>query len=97
MRIEYPAAVSRDEDGRYLVKFHDFGWGATDGETLEEALAEASGCLDVLIMSTMDKNEMLPVPGDMMALGAYPVAPSAVIAAKAAKYPGKYPGTNSLP
>ena len=27
----YPAQIERDEDGRYVVTFSDFGWGATDG------------------------------------------------------------------
>jgi len=29
----YPAEVERDEDGRHVVAFPDFGWGATDGAT----------------------------------------------------------------
>ena len=86
MRIQYPATVSRDEDGRYLVKFRDFGWGGTDGESIEEALSEASDCLDELIAVTMENDEALPVPGDMLAINTYPVAPSALIAAKAAIY-----------
>ena len=40
----YPAEIERDEDGRYVVAFPDFGWGATDGATREEALAEAGIC-----------------------------------------------------
>ena len=86
MRIQYPATLSRDEDGRYLVKFRDFGWGGTDGETIEEALSEASDCLDELIAVTMENDEALPVPGDMLAVNTYPVAPSALMAAKAAIY-----------
>ena len=38
----YPADLQRDEDGRHVVAFPDFGWGATDGATKEEALAEAA-------------------------------------------------------
>ncbi|UYM18659.1 type II toxin-antitoxin system HicB family antitoxin [Endozoicomonas euniceicola] len=86
MRIQYPATVSRDEDGRYLVKFRDFGWGGTDGESIEEALSEASDCLDELIAVTMENDEALPVPGDMLAINTYPVVPSALLAAKAAIY-----------
>ena len=86
MRMQYPATVSRDENGRYLVKFMDFGWGGTDGETIAEALSEAVDCLDELISTTMANNELLPVPGDMLAVNTYPVAPTALIAAKAAIY-----------
>ena len=37
----YPAEIERDEDGRYVIAFPDFGWGATDGATRDEALVEA--------------------------------------------------------
>ena len=40
----YPAELERDEDGRYVVVFPDFGWGATDGATPEDALDEARIC-----------------------------------------------------
>ena len=62
MKILYPATVQKDEEGRYLVRFPDFGWGGTDGATLEEALKEASDCLDELIATTMESNEPLPIP-----------------------------------
>ena len=42
---DYPAEVTRDEDGRFVVVFPDFGWGATDGATRDEALAEARDLL----------------------------------------------------
>ncbi|WP_257266027.1 type II toxin-antitoxin system HicB family antitoxin [Endozoicomonas sp. ONNA2] len=86
MKIQYPATVIIDENGRYLVKFKDFGWGGTDGETIDEDLSESVDCLDELISTTMENNELLPVPGDMLAVNTYPVAPSALIAAKAAIY-----------
>ena len=58
----YPAEVERDEDGRYVVAFPDFGWGATDGATLDEALAEARDLLRELIAATMRAGEDLPQP-----------------------------------
>lgn len=58
----YPAEVERGEDGRYLVAFPDFGWGATDGATLEEALAEARNLLRELITATIREGEELPEP-----------------------------------
>ena len=36
--FNYPVELERDEDGRFVVTFPDFGWGATDGATLDEAL-----------------------------------------------------------
>ena len=58
----YPAAIKRDEDGRYVVSFPDFGWGATDGATRDEALAEARDLLRELIAATMREGGALPGP-----------------------------------
>ena len=58
----YPAAIERDEDGRYVVVFPDFGWGATDGATLEEALSEAGDLLRELMVATMREGKRLPEP-----------------------------------
>ena len=58
----YPAEVERDADGRYVVAFPDFGWGATDGATREEALAEARDLLRELIATTMREGKNLPEP-----------------------------------
>jgi len=56
----YPAAIERDEDGRYVVVFPDFGWGVTDGATLEEALSEAGDLLRELMVTTMREGKRLP-------------------------------------
>ena len=58
----YPAEIERDEDGRYVVTFPDFGWGATDGATRNEALAEAGDLLRELIATTMREGAHLPAP-----------------------------------
>lgn len=58
----YPADVERDSDGSYVVAFPDFGWGATDGATREEALAEAKDLLRELIAATMREGKDLPQP-----------------------------------
>ena len=58
----YPAEVEREEDGSYVVAFPNFGWGATDGATLDEALAEARDLLRELIAATIREGEELPEP-----------------------------------
>ena len=58
----YPAEIERDEDGRYVVTFPDFGWGATDGATRDEALAEAKDLLRELIATTIREGGDLPDP-----------------------------------
>ena len=59
---DYPATRERDEDGRFMAYFPDFGWGATDGESLEEALDEARDLLRELIAATMREGAALPQP-----------------------------------
>ena len=58
----YPARIERDEDGRRVVTFPDFGWGATDGATLEEALDEARDLLRALMAATIREGAPLPAP-----------------------------------
>ena len=81
----YPAEVERDEDGRFVVAFPDFGWGATDGATRDEALAEARDLLRELIAATMREGKGLPEPS--RATKRRPlVVPPVPIALKAALY-----------
>ena len=81
----YPAEIEQDEDGRYVVSFPDFGWGATDGATREEALAEARDLLRELIASNMREGNDLPKPS--RATKRRPlVVPPVPIALKAALY-----------
>ena len=61
----YPADIERDEDGRYVVAFPDFGWGATDGATRDEALAEAK---DLPEPSLAGRGRPLVVPPVQIAL-----------------------------
>ena len=60
--FNYPAEIERDEDGRFVVTFPDFGWGATDGATRDEALAEAQDLLRELIATTIREGHALPAP-----------------------------------
>ena len=59
---DYPAEIERDEDGRHVVSFPDFGWGATDGATRDEALDEARDLLRELIAATTREGRDLPEP-----------------------------------
>ena len=81
----YPVNITLDEDGRHVVSFSDFGWGATDGATLDEALIEARDLLRELIACTMREGSDLPEPlppSERHML----VAPPMMIALKAALY-----------
>ena len=81
----YPAEIERDEDGRYVVEFPDFGWGATDGATRNEALAEAGDLLRELIAATMREGKDLPKRSRATRHQAL-VVPPVPIALKAALY-----------
>ena len=81
----YPAEIARDEDGRYVITFPDFGWGATDGASREEALAEAQDLLRELMVVTMREGKNLPEPSS--GTTRHPlVVPLLPIALKAALY-----------
>lgn len=81
----YPVEIERDEDGRYVVAFPDFGWGVTDGASRDEALVEAKDLLRELIATTIREGGTLPEPsraGRRRPL----VVPPVQIALKAALY-----------
>ncbi|MYE24301.1 MAG: type II toxin-antitoxin system HicB family antitoxin [Gammaproteobacteria bacterium] len=81
----YPALVERDEDGRYVVTIPDFGWGATDDATLDEALTEARDLLRELLAATMRDGDDLPTPSRATSQQAV-IVPPLPIALKAALY-----------
>ena len=81
----YPVEVECDEDGRFVVVFPDFGWGATDGATRDEALAEAKDLLRELITATIREGESLPAPSQAGKQNPL-VVPPVQIALKAALY-----------
>jgi antitoxin HicB len=81
----YPTDVKRDEAGYFLVTFPDFPEAGTDGETLEEALAEAADCLAEAVAGRIARNENIP-KASRKQKGQYPIALPAQIAAKAALY-----------
>ena len=81
----YPAEIERDEDGRFVVAFPDFGWGATDGASRDEALTEARDLLRELIATAIREGGALPEPS-RAGRGRPLVVPPVQIALKAALY-----------
>ncbi len=85
----YPAELERDEDGRYVVTFPDFGWGVTDGETREVALSEASDLLRELLATTIREGNAIPLPSEPSNQKPS-ITPPVSIALKAALYDATY-------
>lgn len=56
------ARISKDKDGRYLVRFPEFPEALTDGATVAEAMANAADALSETLMQRMKRNEPIPVP-----------------------------------
>ena len=81
----YPADVERDEAGYFLVTFPDFPETGTDGETLEEALAEAADCLAEAVAGRIVRTEHIP-KASRKQKGQYAIVLPAQIAAKASLY-----------
>jgi antitoxin HicB len=75
------ARLTRDEEGRYLVKFPEFPGALTDGATEAEALINASDALSETLMQRLKRNEPIPAPRPA-ARGDYPIAPDPIVAMK---------------
>ena len=60
----YPAVFEPyAKAGGFVVTFPDFGWGVTQGETIEEAMEMAEDALATIVADTMDRRQDLPTPG----------------------------------
>jgi antitoxin HicB len=60
--LAYPAIFTREEDGRWLVRFPDFPSAHTDGADLSEALEEGIDCLGSAIAFAMADKTEVPKP-----------------------------------
>ena len=81
----YPAKIQQDDEGFFLVTFRDIPFAVTDGKTLEEALENAADCLCEALASCIADNEEIPLASEPGA-NEHLIAPTALIAAKAALY-----------
>ena len=82
---DYPTEIKRDEAGRYVVAFPDFGRGAANGASRNQALAEARDLLRELIAATIREGKDLPEPSRATTHRPL-VVPPVPIALKAAFY-----------
>ena len=62
-RFVYPVKLSPDKrDGGYVVTCRDLPEAITQGETVEEALAEAADCLEEAIAGRIEEGSDIPAP-----------------------------------
>jgi antitoxin HicB len=66
MKIEYPAKITQDEDGKFLVEFEDLEEAFTEGGTLEEALFNANEVLSLCLEHRLAEKKDIPDPSKKM-------------------------------
>ncbi|MGB7415758.1 MAG: type II toxin-antitoxin system HicB family antitoxin [Thermosynechococcaceae cyanobacterium] len=59
-RYSYPALLTPEEEGGYVVIFRDLPEAITQGDTIEESLSEASDCLAEAIAARIDDCRQIP-------------------------------------
>ena len=60
--MEYPAVFEAAEEGGFVVKFPDFDWGVTQGDTEEEAGEMAADASRTMIRELSRRGEEIPRP-----------------------------------
>ena len=78
MKILYPAHITQN-DNRYLVSFPDLAEAITEGETLEEALLNATDVLTLTLEGRMEEHIKIPPPSQQA--NAHLISPSARVQA----------------
>lgn len=61
-QFTYPAKLTPDKDGGFVVTFRDFPEAITQGDSSTECLHEAADCLDEALAGRIDDGESIPVP-----------------------------------
>lgn len=82
--LVYSARIRR-ESGKYLVTFRDIEGAITEGDTLEEAVFNASEALDGVLASMMDNGFDVPVP-TVSKKGEYPIPVGLTVSAPLSLY-----------
>jgi antitoxin HicB len=73
MDIRYPAIITEGPEGGFRVQFTDLPEAFTEGETLEEALAQAAEVLTLTLEGRLDEGMDIPMPSEVS--GAHYVVP----------------------
>ena len=60
--MEYPAIFEPAEEGGFIVRFPDFDWGVTQGDTLREAQEMAADAIRTMIRELIRQGKPVPRP-----------------------------------
>lgn len=61
-KFSFPATLTPDEEGGFVITFRDIPEAITQGETLEDSLTEASDCLEEAIAAYIEDGRDIPLP-----------------------------------
>lgn len=75
MKIEYPAQITQDNDRSFFVAFPDIEEAVTRGNTLKEALLNASKILTLTLKQGLDKGAEIPESSRITGDDIYMVSP----------------------
>jgi len=84
--MEYAAVFEPAEEGGFVVRFPDFGWGITQGDTEEEAEEMAVDAIRTMIRELIRQSEEIPRPGKRRGRKHRMIRVAALDAAKAELY-----------
>jgi antitoxin HicB len=79
MKIQYFAELEEAPEGGYSVTFPDIEEAITEGETLEEALFNASEALDLSLEQRLIDKEDIPLPSKKRGKKFHLITPSAAV------------------
>jgi len=85
MQFIYPATLTPDPTGGFVVTFRDWPEAITQGDTLEEALLEAADCLEEAVAARIDDRGEIPASSARLP-DEHPVAVPIQTALKAALF-----------
>lgn len=84
-QFSYPATLAKQKEGGYLVQFINFPEAITQGNTIEDALVEATDCLEEAIANRIEMKLEIPAPHQAKK-NQYNITLHAIFAAKTALY-----------
>ena len=79
MKIEYPAQIKKEKDGIFFVSFPDIEEAMTQGETIEEAIFNASEVLTLTMEYRLDEEQEIPESSQITGSDIHLISPGAKV------------------